>query len=299
MPSLAELRKKIKGISSTRQITKAMKMVAGARFSRAARQMNDARFYEAELGKLLFDFLSLAGKPRGRLALLYHTPGASDAAAQEGKKGIVVVAADKGLCGDFNNSILREADNYCKKNGERVAVLFAIGHKAAEHYKSSAIARKINYQQFFNRFDFSTAETIGQEALRLYFDEGLSGYVVVHSHFKSIIRQQLTVTRLLPVEAADASAFPRDSMFRCTMIEPAEEEAVLQALLPMYIKAKLYGILRDSFTAELAARMRAMDNATRNAGSLIDSITLEMNKVRQSVITRELSEIIATNEVVK
>jgi len=288
MPSLAELRKKIKGVSSTRQITKAMKMVAGARFARAARQMNDARYYEAELQKLLFDFLLISGKPRGRLASLCSVPGSS------GKAGIVVVAADKGLCGDFNNGILREADKYCKENGDRIAVLFAIGRKAVDHYKNAKIAHKIDHQQFFNRFDFGTADTIGQEALKLYCDESLCEYVIVHSHFKSMIKQHLTMTRLLPVEPS-----PRDNLFRSTIIEPAEEEAVLQALLPMYVKAKMYGILRDSFTAELAARMRAMDNATRNAGSLIDSITLEMNKVRQAVITRELSEIIATNEVVK
>jgi F-type H+-transporting ATPase subunit gamma len=268
-----------------------MKMVAGARFSRAARQMNDARYYDEELQKLLSGFLLIAGRPRGRFASLCRVPGA---AAPHGKAGIVVVAADKGLCGDFNNGILREADNYCRKNSDRVTVLFAIGRKAVEHYKNANITHKINHQQFFKRFDFGTADTIGQEILRLFFEEGLSEYTVVHSHFKSIIRQQLTTTGLLPVEPS-----PREGLFPGTMIEPAEEEAVLQALLPMYVKAKMYGILRDSFTAELAARMRAMDNATRNAGSLIDSITLEMNKVRQAVITKELSEIIATNEVVK
>jgi F-type H+-transporting ATPase subunit gamma len=301
MPSLAELRKKIKGISSTRQITKAMKMVAGARFSRAARQMNDARYFEAETGKLLSDFLLIAGRPRGRFASLCSAPASanSGADARPGKAGIIVVAADKGLCGDFNNSILREADGYCKKNGDRVVVLVAVGRKAAEHYKNSSISRKIIHQQFFNRFDFSTADAIGQEVVKLSFEENLSEYTVVHSHFKSMIKQQLTVTRLLPFDATVTAAAPRDSQVRCTMTEPSEEEAMLRALLPMYIKAKLYGILRDSFTAELAARMRAMDNATRNAGSLIDSITLEMNKVRQSVITREIAEIIATNEVVK
>ena len=299
MPSLAELRKKIKGISSTRQITKAMKMVAGARFSRAARQMNEARYYEAEIGKLLSDFLLIAGRPRGRFASFYSSSVSFGADVRRGKTGIIVVAADKGLCGDFNNGILREADGYCKKNGDRVAVLVAVGRKAAEHYKNASVPHKIVHQQFFNRFDFSTADAIGQEVVKLYFEENLSEYTVVHSHFKSMIKQQLTVTKLLPFDAAITAAAPRDSLVRCTMIEPSEEEAMLQALLPMYIKAKLYGILRESFTAELAARMRAMDNATRNAGSLIDSITLEMNKVRQSVITREIAEIIATNEVVK
>ena len=295
MPSLAELRIKIKGITSTRQITKAMKMVAGARFARAGRQMNDARYYQEEVEKLLNGFVSLAGVPEGKFASLCTVPGDREATSPKSKSGLMVVAADKGLCGDFNNGILREADQYLARNSGRIAVLFAIGRKAVEHYRDSAVARKVDYQQFYNRFDFSTADAIGREALRMYFEEELCGYTVVHSHLKSRIKQQLTVTRLLPVEPSA----PKDALFRCTMIEPAQEEDVLQELMPMYLKAKLYSILRDSFAAELAARLSAMDNATRNAGTLIDTITLEMNKVRQAMITRELAEIIATNEVVK
>jgi len=299
MPSLAELRKKIKGISSTRQITKAMKMVAGARFSRAARQMNDALHYQAEIEKLLFDFLSIAGPLHGRFASLCRSMRSSMPADASSSReiGLIVVAADKGLCGDFNNSIIREADGFLKKNSGRVAALIAIGKKAVEHYRNTQVSRKIEHAQFFNRFDYTIADTIGNEALKICFEKNISEYTVIHSHFKSMIRQQLIVTKFLPVETAQP--FSRDSLVRSTTIEPAEEEAVLQALLPMYVKAKMYGILRDSFTAELAARMRAMDNATRNAGSLIDTITLEMNKTRQALITRELSEIIATNEVVR
>jgi F-type H+-transporting ATPase subunit gamma len=139
------------------------------------------------------------------------------------------------------------------------------------------------------------ADTIGQEAINLYLDNGLDELVVVHSHFKSMIKQELTVERLLPI----VPVTPADTMYRCTITEPVEEQEILQTLLPMYLKARIYGILRDSYTAELASRMRAMDNATRNAGTLIETITLEMNKVRQALITREIAEIIATNEVVK
>jgi F-type H+-transporting ATPase subunit gamma len=294
MPSLAELRKKIKGISSTRQITKAMKMVAGARFGRAGRQRNDAVYYQAELEKALFAFFSMAGPPRGKIARLYTIAGTEKAAVPAGKVGMFVIAADKGLCGDFNNAILREADGFIKKNADRVKVLFAIGRKSVDHYKNSAIRRKHEYQHFFNRFDSGLTETIGQELYKAYQEEDLSEIIVVHSHFKSMIKQQVSSLRLLPIEAIP----PQGNAHRGMMSEPPDEEMVLR-LVPMYLKARLYAALRDSFAAELAARMRAMDNATRNAGDLIDSITLEMNKVRQAVITRELAEIIATNEVVK
>lgn len=295
MPSLAELRKKIKGISSTRQITKAMKMVAGARFGRAGRQRGDALYYQTELEKVLFAFLSLAGPPRGKLARLYSIAGAQGAAAPQGNAGVFVIAGDKGLCGDFNNAIMREADSFIRKNAARVKVLFAIGKKSVDHYKNSGIKRKHEHLHFFNRFDSGLAETIGNELVAAYREEDLCELVVVHSHFKSMIKQQVSMQRLLPIEVTP----PQGTAHRGMIYEPPEEEQVIDKIIPQYLKARLYASLRDSFTAELAARMRAMDNATRNAGSLIDSITLEMNKVRQAVITRELAEIIATNEVVK
>ncbi|MBN1129121.1 MAG: ATP synthase F1 subunit gamma [Chitinispirillaceae bacterium] len=295
MPSLAELRKKIKGISSTRQITKAMKMVAGARFGRAGRQRNDARYYEAELEKVLFAFLSLAGTPRQRIGRFYVLPGTKQDAAPDGKVGLFVIAGDKGLCGDFNNAVMREADNVLKKHGERVTALFVVGRKAVDHYRNGQIEQKREYMQFFNRFDFGMADKIGQELFKVYQEQELSELIVVNSHFKSMIKQQVTTLRLLPIEALP----PAGNAHRGMIYEPEEEVEVLSTLVPMYLKAKMYALLRDSFAAELAARMRAMDNATRNAGGLIDSITLEMNKVRQAVITRELAEIIATNEVVK
>jgi F-type H+-transporting ATPase subunit gamma len=294
MPSLSEFRKKIKGVSSTRQITKAMKMVAAARFSRTARSMNDALYYKAELEKVTDIFLSLLGQGRkGGLFSLFRAPGSPEIVPS--KVGIVVVAADKGLCGDFNNTILRASDGYIAAHAGAVRALIAVGRKSVEHYRKSKVPVKIDHAQFYTRFDFGTADSIGQEAINLFLDEGLDELVVVRSHFKSMIKQQLTIERLLPI----VPTVPEDSLYRSTITEPEEDNEILQTLLPMYMKARIYGILRDSYTAELAARMRAMDNATRNAGTLIDTITLEMNKVRQALITREIAEIIATNEVVK
>jgi F-type H+-transporting ATPase subunit gamma len=294
MPSLSEFRKKIKGVSSTRQITKAMKMVAGARFGRAARSMNDALYYQAELEKVTNAYLALLGAGRaGGLFSLFRS--ATVAKPPVNKIGLVVVAADKGLCGDFNNAMLRSADHYLAEKGGAVKVLIAVGRKSVEHYRKSSVPVKTEHAQFFNRFDFGMADTIGQEAMSLFLEQGLDELVVIRSHFKSMIKQELTVERLLPIEPV----VPADTAYRGTITEPEDEQEILQTLLPMYLKARFYGILRDSYTAELAARMRAMDNATRNAGTLIDSITLEMNKVRQALITREIAEIIATNEVVK
>ncbi|MBN2035312.1 MAG: ATP synthase F1 subunit gamma [Chitinispirillaceae bacterium] len=294
MPSLSELRKKIRGISSTRQITKAMKMVAGARFSRAARANTDASYYQSELEKVLFAFLFLAGSPKAKLANLYRMPG-TEKVKDAGNVGLMVITADKGLCGDFNNSTMREADAFLKKNGDRVKAFFAVGKKAAEHYRNTSCGRKHQYAQFFNKFDFGMADKIGQDVLKAYQEEQLTTLTVVFSHFKSMMKQQVNSTRLLPIEPVQ----PGGMLYRCMTYEPLDEEEVLATLIPMYLKGRLYSMMRDSYAAELAARMRAMDNATRNAGNLIDTITLEMNKVRQAVITREIAEIIATSEVVK
>jgi F-type H+-transporting ATPase subunit gamma len=166
-----------------------------------------------------------------------------------------------------------------------------------DHFKKSAVARRITRPQFFSKFDFSVAESLGQEALAVFTEEKITELVVIHGTFKSMVKQEVAQTRLLPVTPAGPVAAA--GLCSNALLEPADETEMLKTLLPLHVKAKFYGMLRDTFTAFLASQMRAMDNATRNAGDLISSITLEMNKVRQAVITREIAEIISTSEVVK
>lgn len=205
------------------------------------------------------------------------------------------MTGDKGLAGDFNNGIIRAADDHLKKNGAKITALVSIGRKAVEHYRHAKVPLKIDHAQFFNRFDFGIADTIGQEAMELFLSEKLDELTIVHSRFKSMMKQEVALETLLPI-TPEAT---KDALCRSTVLEPADEREVLQIMIPMYLKARFYAILRDSYAAELAARMSAMDNATRNADTLIYTVTLEMNKGRQALITREIAEIIATNEVVK
>ena len=292
MPSLSELRRKIKGVTSTRQITKAMKMVAGARFARAQRQMVEARSFANGLEKMLGEFLQIS-KPTANVSRLIAVEGSRGAAAQ--RIGLVAVAGDKGLCGDFNNKVMRETDRLIRAHQPQLRVMFVIGRKLCGHFRSLSFPAYKEYIGVFSRLEFGAAERIGQDILQQYLELELTEVQVTSGSFQSMIKQQIKSTRLLPV----AVSVPGPVACRDMLYEPVDEDELLRSFVPFYIKARLYALLCESFTAELAARMWAMDNATNNADTLIDKIRLEMNKVRQAVITREIAEIIGTNEVVK
>lgn len=291
MPSLSELRRKIKGVTSTRQITKAMKMVAGARFARAQRQMVEARSFANGIEKVLGEFIQLC-KPTERVTRLIAVEGGHAPAAK--RIGLVAVAGDKGLCGDFNNRVIRETDRLIRTNQPSVQSLFVVGRKLCSHFRAMQFPAYQEYVGIFNRMEFNSTQRIGQDILKNYMERELTEIQVTSSSFKSMIKQQIQVTRLLPMSYAQNPAACRDMLY-----EPVDEDELLRTLVPFYIQARLYALVCESFTAELAARMWAMDNATSNADTLINTIKMEMNKVRQAVITREIAEIIGTNEVVK
>jgi F-type H+-transporting ATPase subunit gamma len=288
MPSLSELRKQIKGIKSTSKITRAMKMVAGARFNKAQSFMNGSRrFYEemfstfsqlvvsAEQSKTIQKFVSFNNNP-----ILTKT-------------GLIVITGDKGLCGDFNSSVIKEAERTIKNPDNNISCVFTIGRKACDYFRKFANLQIVAYPNVFSNLEFAFADRLGQEILKKFNGDQLTSVIAISSHFKSMIKKELTRTTLLPVIV--------DKTVKSTgcLYEPMDEDELLSSTVPFVIKASLYKLLRESYVAELAQRMRAMDNATTNAGIIIDKITLEMNKARQANITRELTEIIGSNEVIK
>jgi len=290
MPSLAEYRKKIQGVKSTRQITKAMKMVSGARFARAQRQATEAKKFLAEVGKSL----RVACGPRTmtRDILPFFRPQ-----APAENIGLIVVTADKGLCGSFNSNVIKESEKVIAGANKSRITLFAVGSKAVRHYRRRTIPIEKAYEGIFNHLTFADAELMSKDIMKAFVEKNLSRCIVIRTAFRNVIKQEVVHDVLLPIEppvaAADTRQYRDDYLF-----EPGVEE-LMTSLVPFYLKSRIYQMLRESYQAELAARMTAMDNATRNAGELIDTITLEMNKLRQSIITRELIEIIGTNEVVK
>lgn len=294
MPSLSELRKKVKGIKATQKITRAMKMVAGARFGKAQQLLSSARQYSSEVDLAFARVMSSLGSidVASSRGLIQNSDQPVDMSTV--KKALVVITGDKGLCGDFNNSILKEAERYLNKEGENVAVVYAIGRKACDravHWESKVSV--VKFSNVFNNLDFALADRMGLQLITDFQQGKFKKVDIISARFKSMIKREISTVQLLPLEYGKAP----DSYD--TLIEPIEPGEFFAVLLPLVCKSKLYVGLRESLVAELAARMRAMDSATTNAGSLIEKITLEMNKVRQATITREIAEIIGTNEVVK
>lgn len=288
MPSLSELRKQIKGIKSTSKITRAMKMVAGARFNKAQSLMQGSkRFYEeifstfsqlvisAEQSQKIKKFISFDNKP-------FLT-----------KTGLVVITGDKGLCGDFNSSIIKEAEKTIKNPDNNISCVFSVGRKACDYFRKNKDLKIIEYPNIFLNLEFAFADRLGQEILKKFDNDNLTSVIVISSLFKSMIKKEISKSVLLPL-VIDKSIKSTGCLY-----EPMDEDELLISTVPFVIKSVLYKILRESYLSELAQRMRAMDNATTNAKMLIDKITLEMNKARQANITRELTEIIGTNEVIK
>lgn len=292
MPSLSELRKKEKAVRATRQITKAMKMVAGARLARGQRMWHDTKPFVTELENLIQDLL-----PRitveGEVAR--YVPAKK--AAPVKKIGLLVVTGDKGLCGAFHNNVIRESERFIKNNQGIEIKLFLVGNKVSEFYKRRKTMPIANsYPNIFKTLEFRNAEHVAQDMLKAYESENWNEIHVIYNKFFSVMKQQVVNVKILPLEKTEAQKTSAPSID--FLFEPEEKEFFL-SLIPLHVKTAIYRILRESYAAELAARMTSMDNATRNAGRLIDQITLEMNKVRQATITNEIAEIIGTNEVIK
>ena len=294
MPSISELRKKIKGIKSTRQITSAMKMVAGARFSRAQRDMVESCLFPTELEPVVRRFLYSAELNKGTSRFISLKKDEDNPAR---RVGLVVISGDKGLCGDFNTSLLREGDKFIKKQGGKVVYLVGIGKKASEWSKKSSVTAAKQYPGIFSALGFEVADRIGDEIMKAYHDQELTELWIVRSAFKSAIKREVAAVKVFPICVEDAG--DRADLKKDIEVEPIETEIVLKTVVPQWLKSQLYMMMRHSYASELSARMNAMDNATRNAGSFIDTQTLEMNKVRQSMITREIAEITGTSEVMQ
>jgi len=289
MASLSELRKQIKGIKSTSKITRAMKMVASARFSRAqAAMVGSRRFYDEVFSTFSQLVVSADKSPRTVRYISFDNKP-----SPRKKIGLIIVTGDKGLCGDFNSSIIRDAERMLKNPENNIASVFTLGRKACDYFRKNPDYKIIEYPNIFNNLEIAFAERLGAEILKKFDEEKLTSVIVISARFKSMIKKEIETTTLLPVYI-DKSTKPSGCLY-----EPMDEDELMASTIPFVVKSLIYKLLRESYVAELAQRMRAMDNATTNAGTLIEKITLEMNKVRQGNITRELTEIIGTNEVIK
>lgn len=291
MASLQDLKTRIKSVKSTQKITAAMKMVAAAKLRRAQESAEAGRPYATRMGQVISSLASKANKESAPALLVGN--------GKEQTHLLVVMSADRGLCGGFNGSITRATRNeVARLRGENKTVkLFMVGRKSAD-----ALRRELGdiYMESLEGIQgtsvsYGDADSIGQ-TIRDGFEAGeFDVCSIIYNKFKSVIAQEVTQTQLIPAQI-DMSA-ETDTLSVSYEYEPEEEE-LLSALLPRGISTQIYSSLLESSASELAARMTAMDNATRNAGDLIDRLTLIYNRTRQATITKELIEIISGAEAV-
>jgi F-type H+-transporting ATPase subunit gamma len=291
MPSLKDLKTRINSVKSTQKITSAMKMVAAAKLRRAQDSAERGRPYADRMQQII-NSLAVKADPSSAPQLLVGN-------GQDKTHLLVVVSADRGLCGGFNGAITRQARNeVARLRGEGSTVkLLMVGRKSADALRRELGEAYIDSLEGIQGTSvaFSDAASIGDK-VRDGFEAGeFDVCTVIFNKFKSAISQEVTLRKLIPAEVDDSAQV--DDSGVSYEYEPDEEE-LLAAVLPRNISTQIYSALLESSAAELAARMTAMDNATRNAGDLIDRLTLVYNRTRQATITKELIEIISGAEAV-
>jgi F-type H+-transporting ATPase subunit gamma len=297
MPSLKDLRLRIRSVRSTQKITSAMKMVAASRLRRAQEQAEAARPYAQRMERVLG---SLAGRMTG-------LPGAPPLLVGTGKEEthlIIVATSDRGLAGGFNASILREARRQIRQieaAGQKVMLLI-IGRKGRDGLRRdyNPLIRDSLTEVGRRRLSFDEARDIAERVLLLYRSGGFDLCTIIYNRFRSAMTQIVTVQQLIPFAptAAEHTGPEPEVGVRAGAIyefEPSEEE-ILDELLPKNLAVQIFTALLENAASEQGARMTAMDNATRNAGDMIDRLTRNYNRTRQAVITKELIEIISGAE---
>jgi len=293
LPSLKDLRNRIRSVRSTQKITSAMKLVAASRLRRAVEQAEAARPYAQRMERVL---ASLAGRMAG-------LPGAPPLLVGSGREQthlLVVATSDRGLAGGFNASILREARRVIRtlEQAGRGVVILTIGRKGRDGLRRDhgRLIRDSLTDIGRRRLAFDEARGIAARILVLYEEGGFDVCTIVYNRFRSAMTQIVTAQQLIPFAPA-AAAEPEAATAAGAIyeFEPSEEE-ILGELLPKNLAVQIYTALLENAASEQGARMTAMDNATRNAGEMIDRLTLNYNRTRQAMITKELIEIISGAE---
>ena len=279
MAKTQDLKRRIRSVKNTRQLTKAMKMVSAAKLRRAQERITAARPYAEKQRDVL---QSLASRAEGEAHPLLVQ---REVATTE----IVAVSGDKGLCGAFNAQVLKEAHREYDAVAGGVE-LMAIGKKSRDYFDHRSVPMRREMSDIFKNVDYSVADDIGNDLISRYVDGKVDRIVLVYNEVVSAIAAKPVVHQLLPVVAEaqdDDGGFTEDYIY-----EP-DAQALFEALLPYYVKNQIFQALLESEAGEHAMRMAAMDAATRNAGELIDKLTLTMNRVRQASITTEIIEVVS------
>ncbi len=289
MPSLLDLRRRIRAVKSTQQITKAMKMIAASKLRRAQDRVVGARPFALQMQRVLNSLASRVDSSAH--PLLADRKDDSDSPVL-----LIVVSADKGLCGGFNTNIIKAANAFIAGSGSKV-VLGLAGRKGRDFFKRRGFEIRIEEIGIFQRVRYADAKRIADAAIEEFTTGRVSKVVLVYTQFKSVMQQRVTTEQLLPIPKQQSGSDPREDRGGQTptidYIYAPDPAQILRDLLPKHIEIQVYRALLESAAAEHAARMTAMDAATKNSAEIIENLTLYMNKVRQAAITREIIEVVS------
>src|SRR5206468_7232798 len=292
MASLQDLRRRIASVRNTRKITKALELVAGARLRRAQGRIEEMRPYADRMQELMIGTAQAASSLRN-LALLQQRD-------EIRRIAFVVVTGDRGLAGPFNGQVLRRAfqlERQARSEGQEV-VWLPVGRKGASTLRFRRFELTAQWAGFADKPGYHDAQAIGHKLAELYEAEEVDRVVLIYNRYESALVQRVTSTDLLPIrEEALAGEEPAaeepDRGVSGDFIYEPEPEEILQRLLPVYLETEIYRALLESAAAFLASQMTAMRNASKNAGELIDNLTLSLNRARQAEITQEILEVVA------
>src|SRR5262245_42433559 len=284
MPSLIDIRRRVRAVKSTQQITKAMKMVSSSKLRRAQERIVRSRPYAQEMLRV---FNNLATRTEStNHPLLNDDPLAA-------RTLLVVITADRGLCGSFNTNVIKGTAQFVTEHpstpGREVA-LALVGRKGRDFFMRRGFDVKYEEVGLFQNVKWSHAQAIASTCIKEFLGPDVSSVYLVYNEFRSVIAQRVVVERLLPIPRLED---PSPAMANVDYLFEPSPEQLLNTLLPFHVAVQVARALLESSAAEHAARMTAMDNATKNAREMVDRLTLYMNKVRQAAITREIIEVVS------
>jgi F-type H+-transporting ATPase subunit gamma len=297
MPSLIDLRRRIRAVKNTQQITKAMKMVAASKLRRAQERIMGARPYAVQMQRVL-------GSVASRVDQSIHPLLTSRELTPESRTLVIIVTADKGLCGSFNTNIIKAGGTYVLGSAQ-TCTLGLVGRKGKEFFSRRGYDVMFEQVGIFQKLRFEDARVIAQTAMDAFLDGKVDRVMLIYNEFKSVMTQRVVLDQLLPIARDEVAASgpgtapivpggdPRAQVDY--LYEPAPQE-IFNQLLPRYVEVQVYRALLESNAAFYAAQMTAMDTATKNSADMIADLTLYMNKVRQAAITREIIEVVSGAE---
>ncbi|MEP0823545.1 MAG: ATP synthase F1 subunit gamma [Ignavibacterium sp.] len=295
MATLREIRGRISGIKNTQKITKAMKMVAAAKLRRAQEAIVAARPYSRKIGELLRHLVTQVDPSMNPL----FRP------REVRRVAVVVVTADRGLCGAFNANIIKAAEHEIRTTyraqfeADHGLKLITVGKKGFEYFKRRDYELYARYVGLFAGLDFHNARAIVKDLTDGYLKSDFDKVVMVYNEFKSVIQQRIVVEQLLPIPPEEVQAEDGHAHAQVEYIYEPSSKEIIDALVPKHLNFQMWRVLLESNAAEQGARMAAMDNATENAKDLLRELTLSFNNARQAAITKELLEIVSGAEALK